>query len=117
MYIRVLFVYRCIPTTYIYSSMFSIQSKRITHLICAEIGGFNALEPLVLGAERGLPVLDADGMGRAFPELQMYTPLIYGCKPYPSAVADNKGEMIVCTHVTDATRLEDFFRGECVRMG
>ena len=56
-------------------------------------------------------------MGRAFPELQMYTPFMYGCKPYPSAVADNKGEVIVCTHVADAKQLEDFFRVECVRMG
>ena len=93
------------------------QSQRITHLICAEVGGVNSLEPLVVGAEKGLPVMDADGMGRAFPELQMYLPFIYGCKPYPSTVADNKGEVITCTHVSNSKQLEDFFRVECVRMG
>ena len=62
-------------------------------------------------------MIDADGMGRAFPELQMFTPFIYGCKPYPSSVADNKGEVLVCTHVADAKQLENFFRDECVRMG
>ncbi len=36
-----------------------------------EIGGFNALEPLVVGAQAGLPVVDADQMGRAFPQLQV----------------------------------------------
>ena len=71
----------------------------------------------MVGAERGLPVLDADGMGRAFPELQMYSPFMYGCKPYPSAVADNKGTVITCTYVADSKQLEDFFRKECVRMG
>ena len=75
------------------------------------------MEPLVLGAERGLPIIDADGIGRAFPELQMYAPFIYGCKPYPSSTADEKGEVIVCTHVTDSHGLEDFFRGVCTRMG
>ena len=75
------------------------------------------MEPLVLGAKKGMAVLDADGMGRAFPELQMYAPLIYGCKPYPSCVADNKGEVIACTHAEGAKQLEDFFRQECVRMG
>ena len=93
------------------------QSQRITHLVCAEIGGANSLEPLALGAKLGLPVLDADGMGRAFPELQMYTPSIYGCKPYPSSVAGDKGDVLVCTHINGSKQLEDFFRGECIRMG
>lgn len=82
-----------------------------------EIGGINTLEPLVLGAELNLPVLDADGMGRSFPELQMYAPFIYGCLPYPTAVADNKGEVIACTCVTNAKDLEDFLRDACVKMG
>ena len=56
-------------------------------------------------------------MGRAFPELQMNTPFIYGIKPYPSVVADDKGEAIVCTHAGGAKILENFFRDECVRMG
>ena len=36
-----------------------------------ETGGMNTIEPLILGAELGIPVVDADGMGRAFPELQV----------------------------------------------
>lgn len=40
--------------------------------MAAEVGGANSFEPLVVGAKVGLPVLDADGMGRAFPELQVY---------------------------------------------
>ncbi len=31
----------------------------------------NSLEPMVTAAKVGLPLLDADGMGRAFPELQV----------------------------------------------
>jgi DUF917 family protein len=38
-----------------------------------ECGGINSTMPLVVGARLGLPVVDADGMGRAFPELQMET--------------------------------------------
>ena len=47
------------------------QHRRITALLCAEAGGVNSFEPLLVGARLGLPVLDADGMGRAFPELQV----------------------------------------------
>ena len=36
-----------------------------------EVGGGNGLESLFVGALTGLPVVDADFMGRAFPELQV----------------------------------------------
>ena len=72
--------------------------------------------PLFVAANTGLPVLDVDGMGRAFPELQMFCPFIYGLQPYPAAVADDKGNAVVCTHVDSAERLEDFFRAVCVKM-
>ena len=70
-----------------------------------------------MGAKTRLPVLDMDGMGRAFPELQMYIPFIYGSSPCPSALADNKGEAVVCTSVASSQELEKFFRVEAVRMG
>ena len=41
-----------------------------TALISNEIGGSNSVEPLIAAAMAGLPVVDADGMGRAFPEFQ-----------------------------------------------
>lgn len=69
------------------------------------------------GAISGLPVIDVDGMGRAFPELQMFTPFIYGSSPFPSALADNKGEVMTCTHIGSSQELEKFFRVETVRMG
>lgn len=65
----------------------------------------------------GLPVLDMDGMGRAFPELQMFIPFIYGSRHCPSALADNKGETVTCTSVGSSQQLEMFFRVETVRMG
>ena len=36
-----------------------------------ETGGINSFAPLVAGAKVGLSILDADGNGRAFPELQV----------------------------------------------
>ena len=47
------------------------KQMNVAALMSAEIGGLNCMEPLVLGAELGIPVVDADGMGRAFPELQV----------------------------------------------
>jgi hypothetical protein len=50
--------------------------RELTHIACAEAGGVNSLIPVVAAAQLGLPLLDADGMGRAFPEIQMVLPTL-----------------------------------------
>jgi DUF917 family protein len=65
--------------------------KTPTHLVCAEAGGVNALVPAVAAAELGLPIIDADGMGRAFPELQMVVPTLHNIAATPMSIADEKG--------------------------
>ncbi|XP_065833482.1 uncharacterized protein [Oscarella lobularis] len=77
----------------------------------------NSIEPLILGADVGLPVIDADGMGRAFPELQMFTPAIYGANLGPCCLVSEKGECVPVIHVDTAKQLEDFMRMHTVRMG
>lgn len=90
---------------------------RMAALICAEIGGANAMEPVIAAAQAGLPVLDGDGMGRAFPEVQMTTFFIYGAKPSPAAIADDKGNVVVFRDVIDMYWLERFARDTSVAMG
>jgi len=41
--------------------------ERAVATIPMECGGLNSTLPLVVAAQTGIPVLDADGMGRAFP--------------------------------------------------
>ncbi|XP_061176175.1 uncharacterized protein LOC133185129 [Saccostrea echinata] len=91
--------------------------KRIVGVMSAEIGGINSVEPFTVAAEMNLPVLDCDGMGRAFPELQMLTPLIYGMLPYPSTLADAKGRRAVVLKANSAKDLENHFRKVVVEMG
>jgi DUF917 family protein len=62
--------------------------KRVDALLPAEIGGSNSLIPLMLGSRRKLPVIDGDGMGRAFPELQMNSLSVHGVKAAPLALSD-----------------------------
>ena len=90
---------------------------KIDALISGEIGGANAMAPMIVAAQSGLPVLDGDGMGRAFPEVQMSTFMIYGAHPTPSAVADDKGNVVVYRHVVDMYWLETLARGTTVQMG
>lgn len=88
-----------------------------TALISSEIGGSNALEPLITAAQAGLPVIDGDGMGRAFPEVQMTTFMIYGIEGTPAALADEKGNSVVLSHTQDAYWLERLARRITVEMG
>ncbi len=47
--------------------------KKINAVMPIEIGGENSLIPMLCAASRDIPVVDADAMGRAFPECQMLT--------------------------------------------
>ncbi len=81
-----------------------------------ECGGINSTMPLVVGARLGLPVVDADGMGRAFPELQMETFHVYGVSGTPMVITNEYGDStIVNTH--DNAMMEWIARGVAVRMG
>ena len=90
---------------------------RMSALISAEIGGSNSMEPIIAAAYAGLPVIDGDGMGRAFPEVQMTTFFIYGAKAAPAAIADEKGNVVVFRDVIDMFWLERFARSVAVDMG
>ncbi|PYE82570.1 DUF917 domain-containing protein [Pseudoroseicyclus aestuarii] len=86
-------------------------------VVCEEIGGSNAFEPLLVGAFAGLPVLDGDGMGRAFPEMQMTTFSIYGHKSTPSAMADVHGNVVLFQHATTELFHERMARACVVAQG
>jgi uncharacterized protein len=90
---------------------------KVSALISAEIGGSNSIEPILTAAYAGLPVVDGDGMGRAFPEIQMSTFFIYGLDPSPGAIADDKGNVVVFKSVVDMYWLERFARHIAVDMG
>jgi DUF917 family protein/N-methylhydantoinase A/oxoprolinase/acetone carboxylase beta subunit len=45
------------------------NGRRVCGVVSAEIGGMNGIEPIMVAAQLGVPVLDADSMGRAFPQL------------------------------------------------
>jgi DUF917 family protein len=91
--------------------------RRFTHVLPGEIGGSNAMRPMVAAAQSGLPVVDADGMGRAFPELQMDTFTIYGVRPTPGALADPRGHEVVFDGIDDAMTLERYARAVTIQMG
>lgn len=82
-----------------FSALEDYLGKKITATMPIEAGGVNSLLPLALAAQTGLPVVDADGMGRAFPELQMVTFHLDDINASPMVLADEKKNSIVLNAV------------------
>lgn len=93
------------------------MGQNVDALISVEIGGSNSMEPMLTAAQAGLPVVDGDGMGRAFPEMQMCTWSIYGHREAPAAMADEKGSIVVIRDTPDDLWLERIARSVVVAMG
>ena len=81
-----------------------------------EAGGVNSMIPIAVAAAEGIPLVDCDGMGRAFPELQMVTPTIWGVSATPMAMADDKGNSVVLDTISNQWT-ETFARSLTVDMG
>jgi DUF917 family protein len=91
--------------------------RRFDYVVPGEIGGSNSTTPMVVGALTGLPVIDGDGMGRAFPELQQDTFSIYGIPAAPGAIADPRGHVALFDGFADAKVLERYARSVTIGMG
>ncbi len=91
--------------------------EKATALISNEIGGSNSVEPLIAAAIAGLPVVDADGMGRAFPEFQMKTFFVYGVPCCPMSVADEKGNSVIVRDTITPSWAERLARAITIQMG
>ena len=89
----------------------------IDAVVCEEIGGSNSMSPLVTAALGGLPMLDCDGMGRAFPEMQMTTFSIYGHSSTPSVMCDLHGNTVIFSHAVSEVWHERMARACVVAQG
>ena len=58
-----------------------LTGRKVAAFMSAEIGGSNGLIPIVWAARIGLPVVDADGMGRAFPLVPQVSMHLAGIAP------------------------------------
>ena len=93
-----------------------ISGRRVDAVLPVEVGGSNGLAALLLALRAGLPVVDCDGMGRAFPESQMVIFNIRGQRATPAILTDDKGNCVVIeTH--DNLTEERLARALSVAMG
>ena len=85
----------------LYDTVSSFFGKPIYAFMPMEAGGVNSMLPIAAAARLGLPLVDVDGMGRAFPELQMVTFTIGGGSATPMALVDEKGNSCIFKTITN----------------
>ncbi|MFO1056514.1 MAG: DUF917 domain-containing protein [Dongiaceae bacterium] len=86
-------------------------------VMSSEIGGENGVLPLLVAALAGVPMLDADPRGRAFPEMQMSSFAIAGLPLYPVALADVRNNAILITRSASPRWTERIGRQICIETG
>jgi DUF917 family protein len=72
-----------------------LTGRKVAALMAGEIGGGNGVLPVVWAAAMHVPLVDADGMGRAFPEVPQVAMQLAGIPPSPAVMTDERGNLIV----------------------
>src|SRR5437764_11059178 len=91
--------------------------RRFRAVMSLEIGGGNALQPFLAAALLGLPVVDGDCMGRAFPEAQMTSFAIHDLPMYPLTLADVRDNAVIVARAQSWKWMERLSRTACVAVG
>lgn len=92
-------------------------NKKISVLMPYEIGGGNGVSPVIEAARFGMPLLDADMMGRAYPEAQMTSYSMFGDSYLkPGFITDCLGNTTVI-YASNVATLEKIGRQICIAMG
>jgi DUF917 family protein len=86
-------------------------------VMSVEIGGGNGVHPMMVGALTGYPVVDADAMGRAYPEAQMTSFAVANLRCYPLTLADIRDNEVVIPRAASWRWMERISRKACTEVG
>ena len=90
---------------------------RFRGIMALEIGGGNSIQPLMAAVHLGRPVVDADMMGRAYPEAQMTSVAVGDLKPFPLTTVDVRGLEAIVDRVPTWKWMERVSRKICIEYG
>jgi DUF917 family protein len=97
--------------------MEEVTGLRFRAMMALEIGGGNSIQPLMAAAHLDRPVVDADCMGRAYPEAQMTSVAVGDLRPYPLASVDPRGIESIVYKVPTWKWMERVSRKICTEYG
>ena len=91
--------------------------RKFKAIMLWEVGGNNGFQPFLAGAILGLPVVDCDAMGRAFPQADMTTFAICDLPAYPWTMVDIRKNTVIFTEAEDWAWMERMTRKVCTVFG
>src|SRR5882724_12179095 len=91
--------------------------RRFRAIMSLEIGGGNAIQPFMAAALLDRPVVDADCMGRAFPEAQMTSFAIHDLRMSPLMLVDVRDNAVIVAQAASWKWMERLSRTACVAVG
>jgi len=100
-------------------NMAAVGGVNLAYLMPGEIGALNSITPLYVAAQKGVPVVDADGNGRAVPELSTGLYPIYKIPTSPLVVANKAGDVVIAylNDPLDTTAAETIARTAAISFG
>lgn len=93
-----------------------LVGRRADAVMPVEIGGLNSLIPLMTSCLTRLPVINGDGMGRAFPTLDRTSFGIAGISAFPVVTVNERAEVAI-VEASSHERGERIARSALVAMG
>lgn len=93
-----------------------LVGRRADAIMPVEIGGLNSLIPLMTSCLTNLPVINGDGMGRAFPTLDRTSFGIAGISAFPVVTVNERAEVAI-VEASSHERGERIARSALVAMG
>jgi len=91
--------------------------RKFDALMPVEIGGGNGLHAIMVAAATGLPAIDADAMGRAYPEAQMTSFAVADLQCYPLAISDIRDNEVIIHKAHSWKWMERTSRRICTEFG
>jgi uncharacterized protein len=91
--------------------------KPFRAIMSVEIGGSNALSSFLAAAVLDRPVVNADAMGRAYPEAQMTSFAIGNLPMFPLSLVDVRDNEVIVTRAASWKWMERISRKVCTEVG
>lgn len=90
--------------------MEKLKGRKIDYIIPFEAGGLNSPVIMTLAARMGIPVINADAVGRSAPETQMTSFIGYDISLTPMPLVDNAGNTIIVMESNKSTYADEIGR-------
>ena len=93
-----------------FKEMEKLFGKKLDYIIPFEAGGLNTPIIMSLAARMGIPMINADALGRAAPETQMTSFIGHGISLTPMPLVDNAGNTLIVMNSKEPTYADEIGR-------